>query len=190
MPKNQTPKETKSRTPKPTGWKKFVTPMYLYSGFVILFSILLFTLTSQDAFSVISNPINNGYAKISSLLINMFGESTVVSNEIISSKFFSLAVKKGCDAIAPMILLFMSIIAFPTKFKWKVPGVILGIASLVILNIIRIVSLYFIGKHFSPKVFDIMHIDIWQILFLVFTVFLWLMWMNWMRNKMQSNDAH
>lgn len=188
MPSNKSKDSKKDPSSHKSGMKKFFSPMYLYSGFVILFSILLFTITSQEAFNVISNPINAGYAKISSILINVFGESTAVNKEIISSPRFSLAVKKGCDAIAPMILLFMAIIAFPTKFKWKVPGVVVGISALVTLNIIRIVSLYFIGANFSTKVFDIMHIDIWQILFLVFTVFLWLMWMNWMRGKMDAKN--
>lgn len=179
------PKKTKPSSDAQSRWWK--NPMYLYSGFVIIFSILLFTITSQESFDVISKPINHAYAKISSSIINITGEGTEVIEEKITSPHFSMLVKKGCDAIAPMILLFMTIIAFPTKFNYKIPGIVIGILALAVLNIIRIISLYFIGKHCSTEVFDIMHIDIWQIFFIAFTVFLWLAWMNWMRKKMDVN---
>ncbi len=183
--KAKKPKETPQQSQNQKRWWK--NPMYLYSGFVVLFSILLFTITGQESFDVISKPINHAYAKISSAMINITGEGTQVVEEKITSPHFSMLVKKGCDAIAPMILLFMTIIAFPTKLKYKLPGIGIGLLALMLLNIIRIISLYFIGKHCSTEVFDIMHIDIWQIVFIAFTVFLWLAWMNWMRKKIGAD---
>lgn len=172
--------------PKVSKWKKIwdeKRSMILYSGFVISFTIFFLVLTNQAWFESISKPILNAYAGISSLLLNILGQGTSTSAENITSPEFSLQIKKGCDAIAPMILYMMSILAFPIAFKFKWKGVLYGLLALAGMNIIRIVTLYFFGRYTSQALFDIMHVDVWQILFIVFTVFLWLVWMRWAFNK-------
>lgn len=157
--------------------------MILYSVFVIVFTILFLVLTNQAWFETLSAPVLAAYATISSGILNLLGQGTSASAENISSSAFSLQVKKGCDAIAPMILYVVSILAFPITMKWKWKGVLYGILALAGMNIIRIVTLYFFGAYTSPAIFDIMHVDVWQILFIAFTVFLWLYWMRWAFTK-------
>lgn len=159
-----------------------------YTVFVIGFTIFFLVLTNQAWFETIASPILAAYAKISSVLLNLVGMGTTAKAEAINSGPYSLTIKKGCDAIAPMILYAVSILAFPIAMKWKWKGVLYGILALAVLNIIRIVSLYFFGRYTSEAVFDIMHVDVWQILFIAFTVFLWLYWMRWAFDK-ESADA-
>lgn len=162
-------------------------PMILYTTFVVLFSLILFALTSQEWFESISGPISAFYAKASSLLINIFGAKTSVSGYDLASNEFAMSIKKGCDAIAPMILYTMAIVAFPVAFKFKWKSILTGLLALGILNIVRIGSLYFIGRYGSKNMFDIMHEDVWQIVFIVFTLFLWLIWMRSVFEKTNAN---
>lgn len=159
-----------------------------YTIFVIGFTIFFLVLTNQAWFETIAAPILSGYAKISSVILNLFGMGTSASAENINSGPYSLQIKKGCDAIAPMILYMVSILAFPIAMKWKWKGVLYGILALAVMNIIRIVTLYFFGRYTSDAVFDLMHVDVWQILFIAFTVFLWLYWMRWAFDK-EAIDA-
>jgi len=158
-----------------------------YTVFVIGFTIFFLVLTNQAWFETVAAPILAGYAKISSIILNLFGMGTTSTAENINSGPYSLQIKKGCDAIAPMILYMVSILAFPISMKWKWKGVLYGILALAVLNIIRIVTLYFFGRYTSEKVFDIMHVDVWQILFIAFTVFAWLFWMRWAFDKEAAN---
>lgn len=150
---------------------------YLFIGGVFLFSIFSFWVTDQDFFKGISDAILRTYASISSVIINIFGFDTKVVNENIIGQGFSLEIKKGCDAIAPMILYTLSILFFPTSFKTKPKAIGIGLLLMFILNIIRIVTLYAIREYF-PSIFDIMHTDVWQIIFIAFTMFLWLRWLK------------
>lgn len=181
-------KKKKVSSDKKSGsnWKetyKEKKAMILYTAFVIGFTIFFLVLTNQTWFETMSAPILAAYASISSMILNVFGMGTTTTAENINSGAYSLQIKKGCDAIAPMILYMVSILAFPIAMKWKWKGVLYGIAALVIMNIIRIVSLYFFGRYTSEALFDIMHVDVWQILFIAFTVFLWLYWMRWAFTK-------
>jgi exosortase/archaeosortase family protein len=132
----------------------------------------------MDWFVPISDFILNIYAKISSGILNILGQETSANNGNISSSAFAISVKKGCDAIAPMILYSFAIIFFPVNYKLKLKGIGIGIALLFVLNIIRIVSLYLIGKYANKTIFDIMHVDVWQIFFIIITVFIWVQWLK------------
>lgn len=153
--------------------------LIIYYATVVGFAFAYHVISNQDWFISMAQPIFTGYAQISSWLLNIFGEETIANGAGITSAFFSLTIKEGCDAITPMILYSMAILAFPISLRLKWPGILVGLVSLFILNLIRIISLYFIGKHFSYDIFDIMHVDIWQILFLIITVFIWLLWLRW-----------
>jgi len=192
--KNQKSKKQKISTKEKTesSWRKTYREkksMILYTAFVIGFTIFFLVLTNQEWFETLATPILAAYASISSVILNLFGMGTTTTAENINSGAYSLQIKKGCDAIAPMILYMVSILAFPIAMKWKWQGVIYGIVSLAVLNIIRIVSLYFFGRYTSEAIFDIMHVDVWQILFIAFTVFLWLYWMRWAFTKEAATHA-
>ena len=184
--KVSTKQETKSNWKQTYKEKK---SLILYTAFVIGFTIFFLVLTNQAWFETLATPILAGYASISSVILNLFGMGTTTTAENINSGAYSLQIKKGCDAIAPMILYMVSILAFPIAMKWKWKGVIYGIIALAVMNIIRIVSLYFFGRYTSQAVFDIMHVDVWQILFIAFTVFLWLYWMRWAFTKEEAAHA-
>ena len=49
---------------------------------------------------------------------------------------------------------------------------------LLLINLIRIVSLYYFGVWFSPKVFEVMHLEVWQMAFILMPILLWLFWVR------------
>ena len=149
--------------------------MFIFS--ILVFGIFSFWLTSQEFFDKMAQPLLDLYATISNWFLLALGQGTRASGESIFSSDFSIQIKKGCDAIAPMILYTLSILFFPVKWKFKPKGILIGIALLFSLNILRIVTLYLTGKYI-PAIFDIMHTDVWQILFIIFTLYLWLVWLR------------
>lgn len=158
---------------------------YMFIFSILVFGIFSFWLTSQEFFDKLAQPLLNLYATISNWILLALGQGTRASSESIFSSDFSIQIKKGCDAIAPMILYTLSIIFFPVKWKFKPKGILVGIALLFALNIVRIVTLYLTGKYI-PSIFDMMHTDIWQILFIVFTLYLWLVWLRKVNEQEQT----
>ena len=68
---------------------------------------------------------------------------------------------------------------FPARWSAKVVGVVGGLLAIQLINLIRIVSLFYIGV-FLPQYFDDAHIFIWQSLVVLFGISLWIVWASTM----------
>ena len=147
-----------------------------WGGF--LFLILLYFGISYFPFyeTYILTPVSSIYAKASSLILNLFGEGTSSSGVQISSNEFSISVKKGCDGIAATIFYISCILWTPGPKKSKINGILFGIIILSGLNLIRVVSLFWIGAY-VPSIFDFMHVEFWQVAYIGIAVFLYVYWL-------------
>ncbi len=121
-------------------------------------------------------------AAISGMILSLLGQNITVVGDSISTPGFAITIKEGCDAIEPIALFVFAVFAFPVPFLKKIPGIIIGVLILVALNFVRIVSLFLIGLYF-PKAFDIMHIDVWQAIFILIAIIFWIFWLQWVTKK-------
>ncbi len=121
-------------------------------------------------------------AIIASALLNLFGYGTVASGTDISSAQFSISVKRGCDAIEPIALFASAVLAFPATFQKKLPGIAIGVVFLLSVNMIRIISLFLTGLY-APAFFDIMHMEVWQVVFILLALVSWIIWIRWSQQK-------
>ena len=169
--------------------KKLKRKFFIYTAFVVLFSLILFGLTSQKWFTSISAQINEFYAHISSLIMNVFGAGMTVVDQNIGNEKFTMSLKKGCDALAPMILYSVAVATFPTAFKNKWKPILTGILALSVLNVIRITTLALIGQNFSRGTFDFFHETAWQIAFILFTIVLLLRWLGSLLKKEAGHES-
>jgi len=53
----------------------------------------------------------------------------------------------------------------------------------VAMNLVRVISLFYVGIYFSMKTFDIMHHDVWQAVFIILSIFAWALWAVWAVRK-------
>ncbi len=117
-------------------------------------------------------------AQASAGILRVLGEQTTTSGESVNSPRGSLRIARGCDAVQPSALFVAAVLASPVSMWAKLPGMILGTASLILLNLVRIVSLFYIQIHF-PRAFEVMHIEVWQVLFIFLAIALWALWAWW-----------
>jgi exosortase/archaeosortase family protein len=83
-----------------------------------------------------------------------------------------------------MILYWTNIAVFPVKWAYKWKGLLYGTIFLFVLNIIRIITLFLAGVHVR-SIFDFLHVELWQIIFIAMTIFVWLYWYRWAQQQMQ-----
>lgn len=142
--------------------------------------MLLFYLLAVQPFYVsnIQIPVGIFFAHVGSGLLSILGQGTTASGMAINSDAYSLLIQKGCDAIAPIMLVVTGILLFPADRKKKWLGIGIGILSLFALNLIRIITLYFVGKH-APEYFEFMHIEFWQVVFIGLAILYFFYWLNW-----------
>jgi len=123
-----------------------------------------------------------GWAEVSAFVLNVFGENARVYDSAISSNRFSVNIKKGCDAIQPTILFICAVLASPVAFKPKIPGLLLGLAFLMLMNLVRVLSLFYVGIYWNSA-FEIMHHDVWQAVFIILSILAWGAWALWAVRK-------
>lgn len=111
-------------------------------------------------------------------LLNLFGHSVSVANEVISGAGATVKIAGGCDGLEATALFLAAILVFPLPFKFKWPGLLAGFIVLSLLNVFRIAGLYLTQKYW-PEAFDFMHIQGGLYLYAIITILLMLIWADW-----------
>jgi len=65
-------------------------------------------------------------------------------------------------------------------------GILIGIPAIFIINQLRVVSLFYLGRS-HPAVFEEVHVYVWQPIIIVFAI---LVWHFWARHFVQKGKAH
>lgn len=116
-------------------------------------------------------------ARVVNAVLRILGEDTHVRGTEISSHRFSIAVRRGCDGLEPSWLFFAAVAAFPAPIRRKLGVIPLGVAAILAANLLRILSLYFIGARF-PAWFTVAHLQLWPVAFILLVMGLWLAWVR------------
>ena len=83
-----------------------------------------------------------------------------------------------CTGIYPFIILTSLMIGFPSALIKKIIGILAAVFFTFLFNYLRLILLFVIGRH-SAKWFEIAHLFIWQISFVLFIVFFFVWWVQW-----------
>ncbi len=95
-------------------------------------------------------------AWLANAILSGLGQDTHVSEVTIQSPRFAMAIRRGCDAVEPTWLLCAAMLSFPAPWKHRILGMLAGIILLQLLNLVRIITLYWIGVHL-PAFFNSAH---------------------------------
>ena len=107
--------------------------------------------------------------------INLFGGSTTVSGTLLISDNFVANVLAECTAIGPIILYIGAVVAYPASKRAKLAGVAAGVVVLTAVNLVRIISLFWIGEAY-PEYLDVVHLLVWQSAIILLAIIMWLLW--------------
>ena len=150
--------------------------------FVILFTVLLvalfaFQLTPPGQAIVV--PWTGFVADASAALIRAFdGDARSAGKVLFSEKTgFAVSIEAGCNGVEAMLVLLAGILAFPAPWKYKAIGLAIGVVAIQALNLVRIVSLYYLGQ-WDAKWFEWAHLYVWQSLIMLDALIVWMLWIR------------
>ena len=130
-------------------------------------------------------------ARAGGAILGWAGYDINVADQQIRERRFSVTIGRGCDAVEPSALFVSAVLASPVPLAAKAVAAAGGTVVLMLINLVRIMSLLLTGIY-APKLFDIMHLDIWQALFIFLAILLWALWATGMarrRRRMRVKDA-
>jgi len=152
--------------------------------FLITFLILLLvffgaqlTPWGQDYFVT---PWTNGLAHFCAQLVAFFDETAVANGKILRSTAngFAVSIEAGCNGVEATLVLLAAILAFPSTTRQKLWGLGWGILAVQGLNVVRIISLFYLGQ-WNMKAFEWAHLYIWQVLIMLDVLIVFLVWIRW-----------
>ena len=179
-------KEKKDSKPLKDQLKNLVSskrPIWAYAVAFALLMLIFNLIMLTDFFqNNIFEPLLKFNAWAGSLLLNIMGQGTTAGGDTIYSKEFSMSIRRGCDALEPTALFISALLIFPVGWRKKLPGILVGGAFLLVMNFVRIVSLFFFGVYWE-EAFDIMHSQVWQVIFILLALISLGVWIQWATRK-------
>jgi exosortase H (IPTLxxWG-CTERM-specific) len=147
-----------------------------FVGLLVVLFLLELTPPVQAYFVV---PWTNMLASISTFLVTLFDPSVVASGNVMRDTVngFAVAIEAGCNGVEAAIVLVAAMLAFPAPWRYRAIGIAIGIAAVQILNIVRVISLFYIGQ-WDFAVFEWAHQYVWQALIMLDVLVVWLIWVR------------
>ncbi|MDO8632245.1 MAG: archaeosortase/exosortase family protein, partial [Phycisphaerales bacterium] len=130
-------------------------------------------------------------ARASVALLRTFNYPDVVQQgESVVSPRGSITVARGCDAIEPSALFVSAVLASPVALGSRLLAAVVGTVLLLSINLVRIISLFLCAVYWKSA-FNVMHLDVWQALFIFLAILFWALWAAWAvkRRKKQQADV-
>ena len=151
--------------------------------FFLLFVVLLAALFGleltpwvQDWFVV---PWTNALARISTWIVTLFDGNVVATGKVMRSNAngFAVSIEAGCNGVEATLVLLAAILAFPAPWTHKAVGLVIGILAVQLLNILRVISLFYLGQ-WNYEVVEWAHLYVWQALIMLDVLVVWLIWVR------------
>jgi exosortase/archaeosortase family protein len=91
----------------------------------------------------------------------------------------------GCNGAFATAILLSGIIAYPSRIREKLTGILIGIPAIFAINQLRVISLFLLGRKY-PGVFEEVHVYVWQPIIIIFAI---LVWDFWSRNFVRKDKV-
>ena len=151
--------------------------------FFILFTVLLVGLFTLEILQPVEKyvilPFTSLIADVSAWIIQAFDDNVMSISNVIRDKTtgFGVRIERGCNGVEALIILFAAIFAFPAPIKHKLIGFAIGFVAIQGLNLVRIVSLFYLGQ-WNQVAFEWFHLYLWQALIILDALVVWLVWLR------------
>jgi exosortase H (IPTLxxWG-CTERM-specific) len=160
------------------------------SRFLILFIAILtvsFTVIAlQTVNDTVVDPYTSFVARMSGGVLRLLGEDASVQGCMVRSPRFAVTIYNGCNGLITSLIFISGVLAFPARWRAKAVGAIGGLVAIQLINLVRIVSLFYIGIYL-PRFFSESHIFVWQSLVILAGVTLWVVWARHASTALEDN---
>jgi len=150
-----------------------------FLGFLVLQALLFGTELTPWAQNWFVTPWTNTLAAISADIVRLFDSQVLAEGKVLQSlrNGFAVSIEAGCNGIEATIVLVAAVLAFPATWQRKLAGLGLGIVAVQGLNVIRVISLFYLGQ-WSERAFTFAHQYVWQALIMLDVLIIWLLWVR------------
>jgi exosortase H (IPTLxxWG-CTERM-specific) len=147
--------------------------------FLLLLAVLFGLELTPPAQRWFVEPWTDTLARVSAGLVTWFDPNVTSNGKVLrsSASSFAVSIEAGCNGVEATLVLLAAMLAFPASWSRKALGLAAGIAAVQGLNIIRVISLFYLGQ-WNREVFEWAHLYVWQALIMLDVLIVWLLWVR------------
>lgn len=169
-------------------WQRNKLIIRAWTVFALMIGLFTTLLLFLNLYTDFDDWLNHATAAMLAGALWLLGAGGQSIGTVVTSKIFSAEIITECTAIFPIMIFLAAVIAYPSGWKKKLWGILLGVPAIIFVNLIRLVSLFYIGYWF-PSVFETAHLLVWQSLIIFFAVLFWLVWVEFFVHRGQVQHA-
>lgn len=151
------------------------------SWFIIILVVLFALELMGPVREFVIIPFTGLIATVSASITQFFDSSVISSGITLRSATTGTAVsiQPGCNGVEAMICLTAAIFAFPAPFINKLYGLFFGFIAIQLLNIVRIISLFYLLQ-WDKDWFEWAHLYLWQALIILDALIVFIIWVRFL----------
>jgi exosortase H (IPTLxxWG-CTERM-specific) len=153
--------------------------------FMLLFLLCLGVLFVLELLQPVDHyvilPFTAAIAKVCVAIVGVFDSHAIAYGKILQSTRtdFAISIERGCNGVEAVIILVSAMLAFPAPWKNKLIGIGAGFVAIQAVNLIRIISLFYLGQ-WNRVWFDWFHLYLWQALIVLDALVVFLIWLRYL----------
>lgn len=117
----------------------------------------------------------NSTAKLEYWILLLFSDQASLTGDAVYFGHFAVRIITECTGLFEMVIYAACVLAFPTSWRKKGLGLLLGIPAIYLFNLLRILCLLVVGR-FANSTFDFFHLYFWQATLIIMITSVWLLW--------------
>ncbi len=146
--------------------------------FALIFAVCYFIFgIAEGVRNGIIKPYTVLIAKAIAVVVNLFGASAITDGTTVQSGTFSLNIAMGCDGVEATCLFLAGVLAFPTTWRARFIGLAIGIPIIQVINLARLVGLYYAGIYL-PSLIEQIHVYIAQSIVILLSTVVLIYWLE------------
>jgi exosortase H (IPTLxxWG-CTERM-specific) len=153
---------------------------FLLLFFAILSALFVVEMLKPVQVAVIQ-PFTELLATLSTALILPFDSNVIAEGRVLRDAVsgFAVSIEAGCNGVEAAIVLVAGVLAFPARWQHKLVAIVLGFLFVQALNLVRIVSLFYLGQWHLP-LFEWTHLYFWPVLIMLDVLVVFAIYLRWL----------
>lgn len=156
--------------------------------FVATFLLILTALFTLEMLNPVQEhvitPFTSMLARLSAVLILPFDDAVIAYGKVLQFKDsgFAVSIEAGCNGVEATIVLIAAICAFPAGWGIRLVAIALGFLAIQVLNILRIISLFYLGD-WNLEYFSWIHLYLWPALIMLDVMVVFIVYLRYLSNQ-------
>ena len=162
--------------------------------FVMTFLLILIALFTVEMLNPVQEhvitPFTSLLAHLSAVLILPFDNSVIAYGKVLRFKDsgFAVSIEAGCNGVEATIVLIAAICAFPGSWRARLIAIGLGFLAIQVLNIVRIISLFYLGN-WNLEYFSWIHLYLWPALIMLDVLVVFIFYLRYLSKQTQPLET-